>query len=1400
MIDTYQTVPSQRFAASYRIRSLTLCVFAFLLCGGAFNQYAWAQQESWADQNFPVREGLIGSFDARQMPQALEALGEPATAHGQQLSLWPDGSGAEHSLNADTSDAQPTWIEQDDYRAVRFSGSAQAFTAKFAPQSIEAATVVIVGTPFSNAGAFTGPFALSADAQNDYVSGFNLDQGPGMTLAWDTINVEGAGFGGARDLWNGSIRFGSQQRVAIDLGIGAEGVKVRVNGDVTGTRERTASTISLERWALGSRWYNNAGTPMLQGFFDGDLVAVYVWDRVLSDEEHRVLDEYLKERFGDERIVPIPQPTDGSVPLIAVENPPRLQFLEPGFTLEKLPIELTNINNLVYRHDGRLMALGYDGRLWWLDDSDGDGVEDRATLFFDGRSTFRGPIGLALTPKNSPLGSGAIVPSKGKVSLILDTNGDDIADEEKVIATGWQEITQAVDALGVDIDPRDGSIWFGLGTGDFTNAYRIDGAGEAHYDLASERGTIQRISSDLTQRETVATGIRFPVGLRFSRAGEPFVTDQEGATWLSNGNPFDELLHIQQGRHYGFPPRHPKHLPSVIDEPSTFDYGPQHQSTCGLNFNEPVFAGGRVFGPEFWRSHLFVAGYSRGKLYRTQLVSTDSGFVAQTQLIACADHLLVDAVVTPRGDLLVALHSGGPDWGSGPTGIGELWLVRSSNDAPRSIASWAESPSEIRITFDRPLDPQSLPSADEIQVEYGESMAAADRFEALRPGYQVVAQQMKHRRFALPVLGRQVTPDLRTLIVQVANLDSRTPRAITIPGLGRAPRTETSPAEQIPESDWLIETHGVQAQWTSAEGELQWQGWLPHWDMQVNRELCAESQPHQELFALLEQPGRLSLATTLDLSDLLRPVVQPGSTIDYEWPSEVAHVRWLVPQGTQLEISHGVWLASNPGQLENERVQIVATIAAEEATEISVRLQIPTGAQGDSNLESAWWTDEDERARPFPLRRFWLPWASEQESESTTDNIAQELHPLEAGGNWERGRRLFMSEELSCVKCHRYEARGGVIGPDLSNLPLRDVDSILRDITLPSFAINPDYLTQSVTTVDGGQWAGVVRTLDGKLVIGLSDGKEQVVDSTEIESITPMSQSVMPAGLREKLEAFGPTAVADLLTFLRTPGPRMPTYAPLPVPPPRTVSELDQLQAGGLSHISRERTLRILLVDGPKDHGVGEHDYPAWRESWSRWLAQAENVVVDQAHQWPTQEQWAQADTVVLFQRGEWNNERAADLDRYFARGGGLVVIHWAVEGGEGSDAFAERIGLASNGAKIRYRHGPLRLDFSPGSRHPIARNLNQVDFYDESYWLMSGDPNRLHVLATGDEDGEARPLFWTLEPQGGRVFVSILGHYMWTFDDPVFRTVMLRGIGWSAGEDVDRLTGITESGARLVP
>ena len=96
-----------------------------------------------------------------------------------------------------------------------------------------------------------------------------------------------------------------------------------------------------------------------------------------------------------------------------------------------------------------------------------------------------------------------------------------------------------------------------------------------------------------------------------------------------------------------------------------------------------------------------LCGESRGKLYRTKLVKTAQGYVAQNHLIASLTMLLVDACVTPQGDLLLACHSGPPDWGTGPAGAGKIFRVSyTSKETPQPVLAWASAPDEFRVAFD----------------------------------------------------------------------------------------------------------------------------------------------------------------------------------------------------------------------------------------------------------------------------------------------------------------------------------------------------------------------------------------------------------------------------------------------------------------------------------------------------------------------------------------------------------------------------------------------------------------------------------------------------------------------------------------------------------------------------
>jgi len=1376
-----------------RDKSFLIGVLWVLILTGLDPSYTAAVEptvEAWTDRRLPVTAGLSAWYDATTLAAALAAQRVEVVAPGQRIRLWPDGSGHRRDARQDRPETQPLRHTDAAVPMIEFPGDGPYLQASRTGAQAESLTLYLVTAPYSNAENFAGLISLSEPARNDFETGLNIDQGVGTPARLQVINVEGAGNPGMRNLLTKPVDFGTVLRLCVISEPGPGGTRIRIDGADQGARDRaTGSTVHMDELVLGARRYTLGGRPEIRGFARGAIAEVLLYNRKLTPQELMAVDAYLAAKYANLAPLPVPGLAVAGKPLERVKSPPDIQVLLPGFSVRPLPVALKNINNVLYRPDGALLALGYDGIVWRLTDSDGDGLEDQAAIYWDSRGQIRAPIGMDLTrPGKSP--RGVVVASKGKCSLLVESSDGTHAERELVIADGWKESPHGVDALGVAVDPRDGSVYFGLGTQDFTNAYVLDKDGTAAYSLSSERGTILRVAPDFQSREIIATGIRFPVGLRFNRHGDLFCTDQEGATWLPNGNPFDELLHIEKGRHYGFPPRHPRHLPNVIDEPSTFDYGPQHQSTCGLAFNEPVTAGGPTFGPADWASDVFVTGYSRGKLYRTQLHQTQHGYLARNSLFACLSHLTADCCVAPDGSLLVACHSGGPDWGSGPTGAGQLFkITRDQPDLPLPVLAWPTGDRELRIEFDRPVDPTLLRDLrSRTDITAGPFVRAGDRFESLWPGYAVVQSQQRTSRRDIRVHSVQLTPDHRSLILATDSLRQAQTYALQLPGLGRPDAAAiAAPARpQVPEIDLDFDLTGVDARWTSTDGA--WTGWLPCLDLAAARQWTRGSAPHESLWQATQSRGTLTLTARLNLNDLLRPEVQPGSRIDYAWPDEDVTLTFHAPVPPKVRVLEG--------PQPTEPVSRTWTLKPGRDARIVLEIQLEdvTTAQLDQ-FGVSYSTQEDPRPRPLPLRRVLRPWST---AETATESIAPTRPKELEGGRWAAGWKLFHHPQTGCARCHAVLGQGARIGPDLSNLVHRDYHSVLRDIQQPSFAINPDFVGSVLTLRDGRVLTGVVRTEQGRLQVGDKEGKLIVVDPTDVEEIHASPVSIMPDGL---LKPFTPEQTRDLLTYLLTAGPSMPRDDPgVKRPPPRRLAEVLPLLEGANRDpetLSR-RPLRICLVAGPKDHGPGEHDYPAWLRVWNELLSLAENVTVVTAMNWPEAAEFDRADLMVFYQRGDWTADRARQIDGFLKNGKGLVYIHWAVDGQQDSPGFARRIALAW-GAGSRFRHGPLDLTFQDHA-HPITRGFRTLKLVDESYWNLTGLLPDDRILATGIEENRPQPLFWSLEHNRGRVFVSIPGHYSWTFDDPLYRLLLLRAMAWTAHEPVDRFNALIWPGADVVP
>ncbi len=1348
----------------------------------------------WADPSLPVRDGLVWWIDAGRQDRAYAAHQLPAPVPGGPAIVAFDGSGSDRRLDQRTRDAWPAWVGTPDHAAFRFDGKDDRFEGRGWPQPLKQFTAYIVAAPRSNAGFFRGLVAGNALGRKDYESGFTIDLGPQPSGRFDALSVEGRGFGGASDLIATGGDFGVFRVLEVTIGEGPGGITVRVDGEPQGRRDRAAGPVAVDELTLGARFYSNEAVPnFVQGFFDGDIAEVLIYDRALPVTEADQVTRYLRAKH-DGLTTALASDRAGR-PLRTVADPPAVQFLRPGFRTRELPVRLTNLNNVRYRADGTLVALAYNGDIHLLRDRDGDGLEEDVQPFFEGRGRLRSAIGMALSPPGDPRGQGVYVASKGKISFIIDEDGDDRADREVALASGWAESAHGVDALGVAVAP-DGTVYYGLGTESFTGAYLLDAQGKSHYDLASERGSIVRIDPKSNARTVHCSGIRFPVALAFDPRGALFCTDQEGATWLPNGNPFDELLHIVPGRHYGFPPRHPKHLPGVIDEPSVFDYRPQHQSTCGLAFNTPVAPGGPTFGPSDWAGDALVCGYSRGKLYRTRLVPGADGYTATSELIAVLQKLTVDSCVAPDGSLVVATHSGQPDWGSGPDGPGTLYKVTyADRDRPQPTAAWMASPRELRVAFDRPLGVDDLKAlSDGAALVRGTAVTAGERFETLRPGYAVVAAQVSAPRHDLPVRALRVGPDRRTVQIETDPRPGDATIGLTL-GLASEPNRPAGALPQAPSLDLEVTPQGIAAEWRGAGESEAWSGWLPHADLAVAQAFTAGSAEHERLWEAIPRGGTLTLRTRLNLRDLLRPAVQPGSTVDAPLPPESVAVRLEASGPIRLRLPEtGRQFASEPAGARHR----LATRAGElPAESVPVEIAVEFPAAGAPTLQIATVTAEDERTRAVPLDRFRLPWLQPTTEDATPEPA---VSPLLAGGDWARGKALFEGREAArCADCHTFRGRGGNIGPDLSNLEHRDPESVLRDIREPNAAINPDHLTYTAALKDGRVLSGIVRSEGDRLHIGDREGRTVVVARDEVEALRPEATSTMPEGLAQ---ALGPDRLRDLLAFLMT-----PDLAPAPVhraeaPAPRPRAEFDAVAGPepAPAGAPAPRPLRLLLVSGPKDHGIDEHDYPLWQRRWSELFSRAQGVTVARADGWPSDEALGAADLVVINSANPgWSEAKAAALDAFLARGGGLVLIHYAVNGQGAPEAFARRIGLAWRGGQSKFRHGSLDLAF-PAQGHPITAGFSGLKLEDESYWDLVGDPDGVEVLATQVEDGQPRPLVWTRSVGRGRVFVSIPGHYTWSFDDPLFRLLLLRGMAWAAHEPVDRFRPLALPGTRVLP
>lgn len=252
-----------------------------------------------------------------------------------------------------------------------------------------------------------------------------------------------------------------------------------------------------------------------------------------------------------------------------------------------------------------------------------------------------------------------------------------------------------------------------------------------------------------------------------------------------------------------------------------------------------------------------------------------------------------------------------------------------------------------------------------------------------------------------------------------------------------------------------------------------------------------------------------------------------------------------------------------------------------------------------------------------------------------------------------------------------------------------------------------------------------------------------------------------------------------------------------PVPEDEVRKFTGDWEGAGLS-----RDIRILWLSGPEDHKGGEHDYIRIKELFVPMLKTIPRVSVDEAFQFPTREQFDQADLLIQYLHlPDLTDEQFAIYRAFVDRGGAVVSIHESciMRPVDRAEKLAACIGCSWKGndtsqwSKFSHDH-PLFLK----TTHPAFSGLPEsLPLNDESYWNLLARDN-VEVIAAIAPAGNAAgrsfneilksegvrgDAFWTYTSGKGKVFGTTTGHYTYTFHDPMYRLLLMRGIAWTLDE-----------------
>lgn len=255
--------------------------------------------------------------------------------------------------------------------------------------------------------------------------------------------------------------------------------------------------------------------------------------------------------------------TRSSASPVAVANKPAHPSLADlklpkGFKAQAFAENLQEPGALAFDDAGNLYyAEIVDGNIVRLRDTNGDGVADDKKIFASG---FKNPRGLAWRdgmlyvsnrgPLDAPFDPAN--PFIGQVNTLRDTNGDGVADENKIILDKLFSLDIQHSVNGIHFGP-DGKLYLAIGG---PRVGQLELRGQTYWYQGQPRDAWQfagvlQVNADGTNPKLFARGLRNPYDLAFGADGRLYATDNgDESIPVPDG---DELNLVEQGADYGYP-------------------------------------------------------------------------------------------------------------------------------------------------------------------------------------------------------------------------------------------------------------------------------------------------------------------------------------------------------------------------------------------------------------------------------------------------------------------------------------------------------------------------------------------------------------------------------------------------------------------------------------------------------------------------------------------------------------------------------------------------------------------------------------------------------------------------------------------------------------------------------